>query len=694
MEHTTKETSGLPENAYRELKEGEEYTPIVKANEQMKEVTPYSVIMGIIMAIIFSGATAFIGLKTGNVFEAAIPIALIAVGISLIPKLKISILENVIIQSIGAASGSVVAGAIFTLPALFILQAKYPEITIDFMKIFMASLLGGILGIVFLIFFRRYFVSEMHGKFPFPEGTATTEILVSGSKGGDQAKILGISMALGAAYDFFILSCNLWKETFTSKVIPGGIALYEKAKVLFAINTTASILGMGYIIGFKYAAIICAGSFLAWFVFVPLLGAYVPSMAVLPAEIIFKEHVRLIGIGGIACAGVIGIIKSSGIIIQAFTLGFKEMFASKKDEIAEKPRTDRDLKMGVVFGIIIATTILIFIFFNQSVLKDIFAANPVGAPNLLKISIVALIVVLVISFLFTSVAARAIATVGTNPVSGMTLMTLILSSLILVQVGLKGTAGMTAALLIGGVVCTALSMSGAFITDLKIGYWIGSTPKSQQTFKFLGVLVSSFAVAGVIILLNNTYGFVPKHAGVEPLVAPQANAMAAVIETFMSSSQVPWVLYIVGIVMALILEFIGVPALAFMLGVFIPLEYNLPVLAGGILATFVEKSHKNPEIAAKRKEKGTMIASGLIAGGAIIGVMGAILKNYKINLDLGIGNTALGEWLSIIIYIGLAAFVYFLATRDGNTPAVLTATPSGDGNNDNKEHETDSQTKE
>ena len=687
MELNQSENHGLPENAYRELKPGEEYKPIVPAESKMREVTPYSVIMGIIMAIIFSGATAFLGLKTGNVFEAAIPIALIAVGLSLIPKLKITILENVIVQSIGSASGSVVAGAIFTLPALFILQAKYPEITIDFMKIFMASMLGGVLGIVFLIFFRRYFVSEMHGKFPFPEGTATTEILVSGSKGGDQAKILGISMGVGALYDFCIFSLQLWKETFTSRVIPGFSALAEKFKFLFGINVTASILGMGYIVGFKYAAIICAGSMLAWFVLVPLFGAYVPAMASLSAEDIFRNHIRLIGIGGIACAGVIGIIKSSGVIIQAFTLGFKEMFSSKKDESSKKPRTDTDLPMGLVFTVIILTTIAIFIFFYNSVLK--------GMPNILLLSGVALAVVLVISFLFTSVAARAIAIVGTNPVSGMTLMTLILSSIILVQFGLKGTFGMTAALIIGGVVCTALSMSGAFITDLKIGYWIGATPKSQQTFKFLGVLVASISVAVVILLLNNTYGFVDKGTGIEPLVAPQANAMAAVIGTIMSNEAVPWMLYISGIVLALILEFIGIPALAFMLGVYIPLELNAPVLAGGILALLVERSHKNPIIGQKRKEKGTMIASGLIAGGAIIGVVDAIMKNYNIHLNTGLSETAFGSWFPIFIYVALACLVYSLAKK-GIDETSLQTEPEVSSNEviDYKETQTEEQQEE
>ena len=661
---------GLPENAYRELKEGEKYNPIVPPESKMKEITPYSIITGIIMCVIFSGATAFLGLKTGNVFEAAIPISLMAVGLSFIFK-KTTILENVIIQSIGSCSGSVVAGAIFTLPAIYILQAKYPDIQINFLHIFMASLLGGILGIVFLILFRKYFVADMHGKFPFPEGTATTEILVSGQQGGDQAKILCVSMGIGAIYDFCIYTLKLWSESFQSTFTNIGQFIGDKFKLVFGINTTAALLGMGYIIGFKYAAIMCAGSFLAWFVLVPVLGQYgsIPNpsgegmiaMSSMSAGEIFKGYVRLIGIGGIACAGIIGIIKSAGIIVQSFTKGFKDMFADKKLEKTSVPRTETDMNMGSVISIVVLTAVATFGFFYSGVLQ--------GRPNVFMLTCIALAVVLIISFLFTTVAARAIATVGSNPVSGMTLMTLIVTSLILVQCGVNGIAGITATLIIGGVVCTALSMSGSFITDLKIGYWIGATPKNQQLFKFLGTLVAAFSVAGVMMLLNSTYGFVatPEHKDI--LVAPQANAMSAVIEPIMvSGAQTPWILYITGIILALILELVNIPALAFMLGVYIPLELNLPILAGGILALLIENSVKNKKMGADRKQKGTLIASGFVAGGAIIGVIDALLKNWHVDLapkfdGVTMSEIGQGHWLSIIMYILLAIVVYRLALK-------------------------------
>jgi len=676
MEQNTT-AKGLPANAYTELAPGETYQPIVPPGSTMAEVTPRSVGLGIVMALVFSGAAAFLGLKIGNIFEAAIPIAILAVGISYVLPRRSTILENVIIQSIGSTSGAVVAGAVFTLPALFILQAKYPEITVNFFKIFAVSLLGGVLGIVFLIFFRKYFVADMHGKFPFPEGTATTEVLVTGEEGGDQARTLAISMSVAAIYEFCVYTLDAWKETFSTRVFPAGIALAEKWKLVFKLNVTSAIMGTGYIVGLKYSAIICAGSFLTWYVIIPLIhnfGQYltVPIPPVMDGKLIgqmtedeiFRNYARLIGIGGIACAGVIGIIKSSGIILQAFTLGFREIFQKKEGKEEENTlRTQRDLKMSIILTVIAVTIGITFTYFWQGVLA------PLGSSSLF-VSIVALAVVVGISFLFTTVAARAIAIVGSNPVSGMTLMTLIISSIILVQLGLKGPFGMMAALLIGGVVCTSLSMSGSFITDLKIGYWIGATPVNQQRFKFLGTLVSALAVAGVVILLNHTYGFVADatHPQDKVLTAPQANAMSAVIETMMSNNPVPWMLYIVGIFLALILESVGIPPLAFMLGVYLPLDLNTPVLAGGILSHLIEKSHPDPEVGKQRKEKGTLIASGYIAGGAIIGVLGAFLKYFKINLSLGWGEQVFGEWLGLLMFFVLGGFTHWYATSGEQRP--------------------------
>src|SRR5574344_618304 len=638
----------LPENAYRELGKGEEYKPLMSPDKSYPEVTPWSVSMGILMTIIFSAAAAYLGLKVGQVFEAAIPIAIIAVGISGALKRKNALGENVIIQSIGASSGAIVAGAIFTLPALYILQAKYPELTVDFAKVFMSSLLGGVLGILFLIPFRKYFVKEMHGKFPFPEATATTQVLVSGETGGKGAKLMLISGLIGGVYDFVVSTFGLWSEVFTSRVLPFGEAIAEKAKVVFKINVGAAVLGLGYIIGLKYSFIISLGSMLVWFVIIPLMNLAFGDQVIdlmnaglttivgnMSPEEIFRTYARHIGIGGIATAGVIGIIKSSGIIKSAFGLAAKELSGGAKGEKSTL-RTHRDLPMKIIaIGIMLALAAT-FIFFYFGVVDNLFHA------------VIALLVVAIIAFLFTTVAANAIAIVGTNPVSGMTLMTLILASVIMVASGLTGTAGMTSALVIGGVVCTALSVSGAFITDLKIGYWLGTTPAKQQQWKFLGTLVAAATVGGVMMILNKTYGFVGEHA----LVAPQANAMAAVIEPLMSGGGAPWLLYGIGAIISIALTFFGVPALAFSLGMFIPLELNLPLLAGGAISWYVTTRSKDAEVNKERGEKGTLLASGFIAGGALMGVVSAILKFANINL-------VNEEWLSnpMSEVVSLAAYI-------------------------------------
>ena len=620
--------SGLPENAYRELKEGEVYKPILSPDKQYREVTPWSVFWGLVMAVLFSAAAAFLGLKVGQVFEAAIPIAIIAVGLSSGFKRKNALGENVIIQSIGANSGVIVAGAIFTLPALYILQDKYPEITINFFEVFMSSLLGGILGILLLIPFRKYFVSTMHGKYPFPEATATTQVLVSGEKGGNQAKPLIYAGLVGGLYDFIIATFGWWSETVSTRIVGVGEMLADKAKVVFKVNTGAAVLGLGYIIGLKYSAIICAGSFLVWLVIIPLMSAIFGSEVLtfgndaitqtvgsMSAEEIFTTYARHIGIGGIATAGVIGIINSWGIIKGAVGLAAKELKGKTGIVQTEEIRTQKDLSMKVIAIGIFATLIVTYLFFHFGVLDNWYYA------------LIGLLIVGIITFLFTTVAANAIAIVGTNPVSGMTLMTLILASIILVAVGLKGTAGMVSALIIGGVVCTALSMAGGFITDLKIGYWIGSTPAKQESWKFLGTLVSAATVGGVILILNQTYGFTSGQ-----LAAPQANAMAAVIEPLMSGSGAPWALYAIGAVLAIILNFCKIPALAFALGMFIPLELNTPLLIGGAISWYVGSRSKDQALNSVRLEKGTLLASGFIAGGALMGVVSAAMRFAGINL--------------------------------------------------------------
>ena len=653
MKQENEKPTGLPENAFRPLKPGEEYHPLMSPDKEYPEVNLWSVSWGIAMAVLFSAAAAYLGLKVGQVFEAAIPIAIIAVGVSSAAKRKGALGENVIIQSIGACSGVIVAGAIFTLPALYILQDKYPEMTVDFMQMFISSLLGGILGILFLIPFRKYFVSDKHGEYPFPEATASTQVLVSGEKGGSQAKPLLIAGLVGGLYDFIVATFGWWNENFTTRVCGWGEMLADKAKVVLKINTGAAVLGLGYIIGLKYAAIICAGSLAVWLLIVPgmnllfgdqVLNAWNPSItdsiSQMAPETIFKEYAKSIGIGGIAMAGVIGIFRSWGIIKSAVGLAAKEI-GGKKETVAVK-RTQKDLSMKVIAFGSIFTLLLTFLFFLTDVMHG----------NLLH-SIVAILLVAGISFLFTTVAANAIAIVGTNPVSGMTLMTLILASVVMVAVGLKGATGMVAALVMGGVVCTALSMAGGFITDLKIGYWLGTTPAKQQTWKFLGTLVSAATVGGVIMILNKTYGFTSG-----ALAAPQANAMAAVIDPLMNGVGAPWMLYGIGAVLALVLTYFKIPALAFALGMFIPLELNLPLLVGGAVNWYVTTRSKDEKVNAERGEKGTLLASGFIAGGALMGVVSAAMRFGGINLvnETWLSNP-MSELLSLVVYLLLITYL-------------------------------------
>ncbi|MBO5382250.1 MAG: oligopeptide transporter, OPT family [Bacteroides sp.] len=644
----------LPENAFRELKPGENYTPLMSPDKQYAEVNLWSVLWGIGMAVLFSAAAAYLGLKVGQVFEAAIPIAIIAVGVSGAAKRKNALGENVIIQSIGASSGVIVAGAIFTLPALYILQESYPEeITVTFAQVFISSLLGGILGILFLIPFRKYFVSDMHGKYPFPEATATTQVLVSGEKSGNQAKPLLIAGLVGGLYDFIVATFGWWNENFTTRVCAWGEAVADKAKLVFKVNTGAAVLGLGYIVGLKYASIICAGSLLVWWVIIPLisliwgdatLNQWNPEITTavgqMSPEQIFNNYAKSIGIGGIAMAGIIGIVKSWGIIKSAVGLAAKEMGGKAKAN-AEVKRTQRDISMKIIAIGSILTLIMVTLFFYFDVMQG----------NLLH-TIVAILLVAGIAFLFTTVAANAIAIVGTNPVSGMTLMTLILASVVMVAVGLKGPGGMVAALVMGGVVCTALSMAGGFITDLKIGYWLGTTPSNQETWKFLGTLVSAATVGGVMIVLNKTYGFTSGE-----LAAPQANAMAAVIKPLMSGVGAPWLLYGIGAVLAIVLTICKIPALAFALGMFIPLELNVPLVVGGAINWYVTTRSKDAELNAARGEKGTLLASGFIAGGALMGVVSATMRFGGVNLvnDAWLNNSlsellALGAYAMLILY--------------------------------------------
>lgn len=651
-----KKEVALPDNAFRPLNEGEEYEPLMKPTVQYREVTPWSIVWGLLMAVIFSAATAYLGLKVGQVFEAAIPITIIAVGVSGATHRKDPLGENVIIQSIGACSGMIVAGAIFTLPALYILQHKYPELTVNFLQVFLSSLLGGILGILFLIPFRKYFVKDMHGKYPFPEATASTQVLISGERSGSQAKPLLVAGIGGGLFDFAVAAFGAWNENFTSRCCELGTTIADKAKLVFSINTSAALLGLGYIVGLKYAAIICAGSVAVWWIIVPAISLIFPDMTIVEAtpdaaaitaanaspEQLFG-YAKSIGIGGIAMAGIIGVIKSWGVIKSAFTLVGKIFKGNSEAEDA--PRTQRDLSMKIIAIGSLLTIIVTTLFFYF----DVMGGN-------LLFTIVGILIVAIIAFLFTTVAANAIAIVGSNPVSGMTLMTLILSSIIMVVVGLKGTGGMVAALIMGGVVCTALSSAGAFITDLKIGYWLGATPKKQETFKFLGILVSAATVGGVIMILNKAYGFTPDNSDV--MAAPQARAMAAVIEPLMSGQGAPWLLYGIGAVISIVLTMCGVSALAFALGMFIPLQLNLPLIVGGLVNWYVNSRSSDVSLNQRRNEKGTLLASGFIAGGALMGVVSAGMQFGGLNFaNAAYLSSPISQVVSLIAYVALIIYL-------------------------------------
>lgn len=654
MENQETKPIELSESAFRELKPDEKYEPVMSPDKNYPEVNAWSVTWGVLMAVLFSAAAAYLGLKVGQVFEAAIPIAIIAIGLSSAAKRKNALGENVIIQSIGACSGAIVAGGIFVMPAIYML-----DLHADFLRIFIAAALGGVLGILFLIPFRKYFVKDMHGKYPFPEATATTQVLVSGEKGGSQAKPLLLAGIIGGLYDFTVATFGWWNEQVTSRAVAFGETIAEKAKLVVKLNTGAAVLGLGYIIGLRYAFIICMGSICVWWIIVPAMAIIFPDTVLnqwdptittavgdMTPEQIFTSYARSIGIGGIAMAGIIGIVKSWGIIKGAVGLAAREMKgkgAADKDVI----RTQRDISFKIIAVGSVLTLIITFLFFYFGVMNF----------NLLH-AVVAILLVAIIAFLFTTVAANAIAIVGSNPVSGMTLMTLILASVVMVAVGLTGKAGMLAALLMGGVVCTALSMAGAFVTDLKIGYWLGTTPKKQETWKFLGTIISAATVAGVMMLLDKTYGFKG-----DALAAPQAHAMAAVIEPLISGQGAPWLLYGIGAVMALLLDRCKVPALAFALGMFIPIQLNLPLLVGGAVNWFVTTRSKDEELNKARGEKGTLIASGFIAGGALMGVVSALLKFSGVEFDYtDWWNNHLSEVLSLVAYIALIIYFVF-ATR-------------------------------
>jgi len=652
------ETKSLPENAYLPLKHGETYPPMVPTEAKMPELTWRSVTWGVVFCVIFTIASAYSGLKVGQVMEAAIPISILAIGLARVYGRRSSLLENVIITGIGGAAGGVVAGAVFTLPALYILHLDPHPVQTIFI-----CLAGGCLGVLFLIPLRRYFVREMHGKLPYPEATAITEVLVTGEKGGSQAKLLLQATLISGVYDFLVTTFHVWKEYVNFQFVPVVRLLADRARMVVGFDAIGFILGLGYVMGLRSSMILCAGGVLSNFVLVPLIwfiGKHVDGVvypAIIPiskmtAVEIYRNYVRFIGVGAIATAGIFGIVRSLRVVAGSFGIALRTF---RHGEVVNQERIDRDVPMiSILLGVILGALCVATFLGNLAVSWSAIA--------------VGLTLTMLFCFFFTSVAANAIATTARNPVSGMTMLTIILSSAVLLRFGLSGTSGMFFIMAIAGMVCTALSVSGQTITDLKVGYWLGSTPAAQEKVKFIGVIASAIAVGLTIVMLAHTFQFGEAITGdLRPVLAsPQASIMKALVEGFMSHQPVAYVLFGVGAMIALILEMLGQPSLIFALGMYLPLELNSPALVGGFLSHFLNKrAEKTGGTEGKTiRERGVIIASGLMAGGALGGVLGAALRLFPgfredliqtpfYSIDL------VSQSVSALLFVGLCVYVWF-----------------------------------
>jgi putative OPT family oligopeptide transporter len=660
------ESKSLAENAYLPLKPGETYTPIVPAEAKTPELTMRSILWGVLFCVIFSVASAYSGLKVGQGMEAAIPISILAIGLARVFKRRSSLLENVIITGIGGASGSVVAGAIFTLPALYILHLDPHPVQTIFI-----CLAGGCLGVLFLIPLRRYFVREMHGQLPFPEATAITEVLVTGEKGGSQAKLLIQATVIAAVYDFFITTFHVWKEYLDFQFIPLVNNLADRGRMVVKFDAISFILGLGYVMGLRSALVFCAGSVLTSFVLVPLVwfvGSHI-DVAVYPAVVpiskmsaaaIYSSYVRFIGVGAIAAAGIVGILKSLRVVAGSFGIA---LHAFRHGEAPDTGRTDRDMPLlTMLLGVIVGSLCVAAFFANLKVSWSVL--------------IVGLILTLLFSFFFTSVAANAIATTANNPASGMTMLTVIVSSVVLLYFGLSGSTGMFFVMALAGMVCTALCVSGQFITDLKMGYWLGSTPSAQQKVKFIGVAAAAITAGLTIILLAHTFQFGEAAPGDtrQVLAAPQAAIMKALVVGFMSRQPVAYLLFGIGAMITVVLEMLGKSSMVFALGLYLPLGLTSPILAGGFLSHLVNrKSEKTGgETGGKIRERGVIIASGLMAGGALGGVFGAALRLFPWYREDMIAtpfyaNDAVSQIISALLFTGICLYVWFRSNSKGDS---------------------------
>ncbi len=653
------ETKSLPENAYQPLKAGEIYLPLVPASMAPPEVTWRAVLWGTLLCIIFSVASAYSTLKVGQGMEAAIPISILAIGLARVYQRRSTVLENMIITGMGGASAAVVSGAVFTLPALYILHLDPHPVQTVFI-----CLAGGCLGVLFLIPLRRYFVREMHGKFPFPEATAITEVLVTGEKGGSQAKLLLQATFIAAIYDFFVTTFHVWKEYLNFQFVPVVRSLADRGRMVFNFDAVGFILGLGYVMGLRIAMIFCAGGILVNFVLVPLIwfiGSHMGDTTVYPATIpishmaasdIYRNYVRLIAVGAIASAGLAGLLKSLRVVAGSFGIA---LHAFRHGEAPQMDRTDRDIPIVTILLGVVVGTIAVAAFFG--LLHVSWTVVALG-----------LALTLLFSFFFTTVAANAIATTANNPASGMTLLTVIVSALVLLKFGLSGTTGMFFVMALAGMVCVALCASGQFITDLKAGYWIGSTPSAQEKVKFIGVVASAITAGLTIILLAKAYQFGEAAPGDlrQVLVAPQASALKAVVSGFMSGQPVAYMLFGIGAMVTVVLEMLGLSSMVFALGIYLPLQLTTPILCGGCLSHLVNQRGKKigGEHGKSIRERGIIIASGLMAGGALGGVIGAALHlSHWYREDLiqtpFYSNDLVSQSVSALFFIGLCIYVWF-----------------------------------
>lgn len=627
--------------------------PIMSPHKNYEEINSYVVFWGLFFSVIFTLAVGYLCLKIGQTVDAFAPVSVLAMGMAVMFHRKNAFPETVHIQAIASASTNILGGAMFILPALFIMGIQ----SVSFIDMVIPIALGGILGVFLSTMFRRYFCEEMDKQYPFPSGTAAAEVLSCNE--GARAKLMIISGLIAMAYDFVLNSLGWWKEVITTTSFSWGQAIVDKYKLMMSLDSDAALLGIGYFTGIRYASIINAGSFFAWFVCIPVVyflgGSYemvVGGKAMLladaPVRAVFSQYVRHIGIGMLAMAGVIGLLSMSGVVIGVTRRAISDIFFSNKKAEVRLLRTQIDLPMSVVAGGSLLTTLLFTVFFHFN-----FSAS-------LLQTVLAFVIVLVFSFLLSVVGISSIAFTGSEPVSGMTIFMILVSALVMGAAGMSGTSGSVAILMMAAFLSSALGVSGNFMSELKVAHIVGATPKKMQVWQIVALLLSSVISIGVIFLLNSAYGFVGQGA----LPAPQANAMAAIVQPLMEGGGAPWPLYMAGAFFAVVLWMIKVPPLAFALGAYLPMEINLPLLVGGLISYLVQHGSIDESVNELRHSYGKIVASGFIAGGAIGSLISAVIHIAGINVFMKVWEATPGAtYLSILMYVLLSLFLYKSAMK-------------------------------